>query len=314
MIRTLALGLLLLAASALPVAAEPALAAAVGSPDDVRQTVLVGPSGQLWEPDGSGTWTRRSAGGVAADVGGATRATGMGIVVAGRATPLYRREGDLWLSLRFGERGRTVVAAGPRAAVAVGRQVFIHSAGKWKRVGATVRPPLALWAGSDTKIYAASDTGVLRLAGGGFVAHAPTPITGFGTGAGAAPWAIATDGGVLDVTTKRLHHPTAADGGAITAQLVTVAADGTVWVLGRTATGAAALAQLRKGAWTVAPSPPLAADDLPVVLAVDRAGSVLVATRAGAVHLGAADGTWKAGVLAEALPAARPGPAPARTR
>ena len=45
MIRTLALGLLLLAASALPVAAEPALAAAVGSPDDVRQTVLVGPSG-----------------------------------------------------------------------------------------------------------------------------------------------------------------------------------------------------------------------------------------------------------------------------
>ncbi len=311
-LAALLLAALALGSSAASALAAPSLAAIVppaAAPDDVRQSTLIGPSGQLWEPDGAGSWVRRTEGGVAADVMGATRAAGM-LVVAGRATPFYRRDGDRWLSMRLGERGRTLIANGPRAAVAIGRQVFVHTGTAWKRIATAGRPFKALWAASETRVFAGSELGVVRLVGGGFVAHATTPIVAFGSGA--TPWAVTSDGGVLDLTTRRVHRPSAA-GVAVAASQVTIGADGTAWVLGRTTAGVA-LVRLRKGTWTVAPPPPLGAADVAVALAVDRAGRLLVATRGGAVFVGAADGTWMQGTLTEALPAPHAGPGPARTR
>jgi hypothetical protein len=279
--------------------------------DDVRKSILVGPSGQVWEPDGAGTWTRKSEGGVAADVHGATLA-GTTLVVAGKSAPLYRRDPVGWIAMRLGERGRTVVGTGPRPSIAIGKTVFVWAGTTWKRVGRTAGNVIALWAASDVKVVAATDTGLGKLAGAG--AFAPIPaapaLAGLSTG-GPATWAVTADGAAYEVATRRIHRPTVG-GAALTVVFVAVAGDKT-WALGTTPAGLA-LARFHKGAWTEAAAPPVAADDAPLALVADTSGALLVVTRAGALHLAAADGTWSTGTRTEALPPATPGPGPARGR
>src|SRR3954469_3060132 len=101
--RAAALALALVLASAGAALADP-LATAVTPGDDVRRTILVGPSGQVWEPDGQGGWTRTVGGGVGAEVQGAALADEL--IIAGKATPLFRRHDDAWYGLRLGERGK----------------------------------------------------------------------------------------------------------------------------------------------------------------------------------------------------------------
>jgi hypothetical protein len=279
--------------------------------DDVKKSILVGPSGQVWEPDGAGTWTRNREGGVAADVRGATLA-GTALVVAGKSTPLYRRDPIGWIAMRLGERGRTVVGSGPRPSIAIGKNVFVWAGTSWKRVGRTAGNVIALWAANEIKVVAVTDTGVGKLAGAG--AFAPIPgapaLAGLGTG-GPATWGVTADGAAYEVATRRIHRPTVG-GAPMTIAFVAVGGD-KAWALGSTPVGPA-LARFHKGAWGEAIAPPIAADDAPFALVADTSGALLVVTRAGAVHLAAADGTWSTGNRTETLPAATPGPGPARGR
>jgi hypothetical protein len=302
-IRAAAIALALALASLASAAADP-LAAAATSPDDVRRTILVGPSGQVWEPDGLGGWTRTAGGGVAADVRGAIVVDDL--IVAGAATPLYRRRDDGWYGLRLGERGRTVLGTGPRAAVAIGRQIFVHDRGAWTRVATADRNVVALWATSERKLYVATDRAIFRLAGKKLVSHLPIAATAF---AGATPLALTADGAVHDVTTRAALAPTA-DGQPVIVEAAATAADGTPWLVGRIATERVLVRRTRAG-WERRPAPPLG--DEPVVeLAIDRAGRVIIVTAAGAVHLAGEDGTWTRGTLTTRLPSPKPGPGPAR--
>ena len=299
-----ALALALLVASAVGAHADP-IATATTPPDDVRRTILVGPSGQVWEPDGQGGWTRTSAGGVAADVSGAAIAGDL--VVAGRATPLYRRQDGAWYGLRFGERGKTQLGGGPRAAVAIGKHVFVWNRGAWTRVATAERPVVALWAESERKLYVATDRAVFRLAGKKLVSHAPLTVVAL---VGSSPLAITATGEVRELSARAPLAPTV-DGQPVTAVRATTSADGTPWILGRAGADTVLVRRARAG-WERRPAPPLAADDTVVHLAVDSAGRVVLVTGAGAVHLAAEDGTWSRGSLTTRLDAARPGPGPAR--
>jgi hypothetical protein len=293
-------------------ASAPTIAAVVAPADDVRKAVLVGPSGQVWEPDGAGTWTRRTGGGVAADVRGATLA-GVNLVVAGKATPFYRRADDRWNAMRLGERGRTQIGRGPRASVSIGRLVFVWTGTSWKRIGAAPGTVTALWSAGETKVVLATDAGLFRLMGGAF---RPVPLPA-GTAAisaldgAAGTWAVTADGAAIDTTTRRVHRPTVG-GQPMTVALVTTAGD-SAWALGTTAAGPA-LARQRKGAWSDAPAPPLSPDDPPIALAADTAGAVLVVTRGGVIHLAGTDGTWINGSRTQSLPVVTSGPGPARAR
>jgi hypothetical protein len=184
----------LVLASAGAATAEP-LAAVALAPDPLAST-LVGPSGQVWQPDGHGAWTR-DAGGGGADAGGGGRAQ---LVVVGKATPAYRLDPDGWQALRLGERGKTVMGGGPHPAFAIGRNVFVWKAKAWVRVGAAPAGIVALWAGSDSKVYVAGADRLWRLAGKRLVDHATASVTRFASGA--APLAIAADGALFDVAAK----------------------------------------------------------------------------------------------------------------
>jgi hypothetical protein len=293
-----------------PAARADVLAAIAPVADDVRRAIPVGPSGQVWEPDGAGTWTRTAEGGVAADVRGAVVA-GTALVVAGKSAPLFRREPIGWIAMRLGERGKSVVGIGPRPSIAIGRNIFVWAGTSWKRIGRTGANVVALWAASETKIVVATEDGLVRFASGGFVAVPAAPaVAGLG-GGGPTAWAVTADGGAYEVATRRIHRPTVG-GVALSVSLVAVSADAT-WALGSTPTGIA-LTRFHKGAWTEAIAPPIAADDAALAIVADTSGALLVGTRRGALHLRNAGGEWSTGTRNEALPAATPGPGPARGR
>jgi hypothetical protein len=310
--RAVVAAFLLAAAASTAAVRADVIAAIAPATDDVRKTIVIGPSGQVYEPDGAGTWTRTSEGGVAADVRGAVVA-GAALVVAGKSAPLYRRDPIGWIAMRLGERGRTVVGSGPRPAIAIGKNVFIWAGTTWKRVGRTTANITALWAASETKIVVATEAGLVRFAGGGFPPVPAAPVVaGLGSG-GPATWAVTADGGAYEVATRRIHRPTAG-GAPMTVALVATSSDST-WAFGSTPAGIA-LARFHKGAWAEAVAPPLAPDDSALALVTDRSGALLVVTRGGLLHLlpAGAGATWSAGLRAEALPAASPGPGPARGR
>ena len=281
------------------------LAAATTPADDVRRTILVGPSGQVWDPDGQGGWTRTAGGGVAAEVRGALVVDDL--VIAGKATPFYRRDAGVWYGLRLGERGKTVVGTGARPAVAIGKQIFVWNKGSWTRLGTADRAVVALWAASDRKVFVATDRAVLRLAGTKLVTHQPLAALTF---AGPTPVALTADGVVHDLTTRAALAPTS-DGVPVVAERVAAPPDGTPWILGRAGADRVLVRRTRAG-WEGRPPPPLSTDDLVVHLAVDPAGRAVIVTAGGAVLLAAEDGTWTRGTLTTSLPLGKPGPGPAR--
>ncbi len=306
MIRSAALALALaLSLAPLALAHADPLATATTPGDDVRRTILVGPSGQVWEPDGQGGWTRSAGGGVAADVRGALMTDEL--VVGGKATPFYRRHDGAWYGLRLGERGKTQVGTGSRPAVAIGKQVFVWNRGAWTRVATADRPVVALWAESDRKVFVATDRAVFRLAGKKLVSHLAVAVVAF---AGPTPLALAADGTVRDVAAKATLTPTV-DSQPVVVETVAGAPDGTPWLVGRLGTDRVLVRRTRAG-WERRPAPPLAADDAVVHLAVDGAGRVVIATAAGAVHVAAEDGTWSRGTLTTRIGDGKTGPGPAR--
>lgn len=306
-IRTsiVAAALAALASLPAPAAADDGLTAAA-VPADPMAAIFVGPSGQIWEPDGHGAWIRDTAGGVAADVHGAVVADAL--VVVGKSAPPYRWDGDRWQALRLGERGRTHAGTGPRAALAIGGQIFVWSAAQWKRVGKVSGPVAALWAASEAKVYVAAGGKVWRLAGKAFVEAGAADVLDFaGT---TSPSAITRDGLLYDGATRKTAAITLG-GQPVTPLAIAAPPTGGPWVLG-TLAGQPALARKKGTGWESVPAPALAADDPPVGFGVDGAGLAVVATRSGAIWLRAADGTWSAGRRDDRPAPPRPGPGPAR--
>lgn len=270
--------------------------------EDVEDAILVGPSGQVYEPDGKGAWTRKHGGGVAADVTGATMVDG-DLVVTGRAAPMYRRDGATWFALPIGESGRTALSRGPAVAVAIGKKVFVLDKGKWVRVGSLPGKATAVWAAGKKSVWASTDAQLYKLAGSEFK-KVGDPVVGLG---GAEPWAITADGGLRDLGGGKTV-PGELDGAHVTA-LAVAGADDDLRVVVQSAGGALVLARVTKGALARVDDVPGAG---PVAGLAVAGGKVLVALGDGTVATyGKA---WTTVTVADALPADADGPAPARTR
>lgn len=274
--------------------------AVAADPTDVTKAVLVGPSGQVYEPD-QGDWVRRRGGGVAADVSGAAIAGGE-LVVAGRAMPMYRRTGDTWYALRLGEDGLTRFGTGPTPALVIRRQVFVHTKGRtWTRLGTLPgKVATALWA-SGKNVWIADGGGVYRLKGKAFV-RAGDPVDAL---AGGTPWGL-TPAGLRHLTSGRTV-PAELDGAPVTILAAGGAPGSAELFVVAEAAGKPVLARASKTGLT-------RVDDVPVAgaiagVAVDKAGAVLVAFRDGQVAV-RAGGTWATGQVTDQLPADRGGPGP----
>lgn len=207
------------------------------------------------------------------------------------------------------------------------------------RVGTAPGNVLALWASSETSMYLLTDQGVFRRRGSAFLPASKQPgVIGF---SGAAPHALTADTAINLRTGARVRLPglllRVARSSSTPAALVR--APSGALVLARDVTNPARnvelppppAAQLAPPAApapapsispsispTPAPAPstglsPAAPEpSINALVAVDAAGRALLASPSALlVYDGAA---WTSGVLADELPAPRPGPAAARSR
>lgn len=274
----------------------PALVAIVPDLADVRQSELIGPSAQRYLPEpGAARWSRRTPGGVAVTVRGAVRHREELVVAGGRA-PVFRLRGDTWAIAPVGQQGKAVLGTGPAFSIAIGKHIFVEVGGKLTRLGAVPDPVVALWAASERSVFIATEKAVLRRSGSAFQALPQS--------AGAVGFSGATPHAILAAVALDLRSGgrTALPGAATVAAL----SSGKPAALVTTSAGRSALWRLGVPGTLELPQGVAVAS-----LAVDPQGRALVAGPAGAALL--LEGSWRTVELADALPAPRPGPGPARS-
>jgi hypothetical protein len=281
--------------------------AAVAPAADARQAMVIGPLGQLYEPDGHGAWTRTHAGGTSSEI--VTATAGATVIAGARDAPPYKLVAGAWSVVVLGLKAKAIVGAGPRATAASGRHVFTLDA------AAPLEQPLApaevtAIAASATGIAIATAAGLFRLEGRAWkpIANAP---------AGAAllteRWARAGDA-VFDLRAGRPVTP-----GDLHVVAAAVLADGALLAVGTTTAGAnLRLLSLRGGKASREDTP---LDRVAPVVAIvgDHAGRVVVAVRDGRLAIrepgaGANPATWSVTEVREAPPTPRQGPGPAISR
>jgi hypothetical protein len=285
--------------------AAPRLAALAPAPDpadDARRAVAIGPSGEVYEPDGKGAWVRRHRFTTATTISSAARAGGA--VVAVGDGVVYRLAPNGWSAIRLAQKDKAKLAGGWRAVAAVGRQLLALdrlTGGEPAKLGAA--PGEILGVGADRTIVFATERGLFRLEGA-----RQTPI--------AAPrrarllvgdrWAI-VDGGAVDLRTgKTTPWPAGAS-----IEIAATGPDERLLAVARVA-GKLELLTLRAGKLERAPLDAAVAG-APVGVAADRTGRAVVAFGDGklAVREGA---VWNLVTVGEELPAPRPGAPPAASR
>ena len=293
-----------------PVGPAPlALAAVTAADGDVRTTRLIGPSGQVYEPDGAGTWTRRIGGGVAADVTAAFQ-LGPQLVVTGRGAPMYTFDGNLWRAAPIGQRGRVVTGAGSLPAVAIGTQVFVRDKQTWLRVGTAPAPITAVWATSKTNGRLATATTVFTLRGGAFAPVAPALVAT--ALVGTVPYAV-TAAGLVD--TSKPKQPVAAAVTDVVAAATVPPSAKDLWLVSAPAGAAPSLLLLHAGKLGAPIGMPLAAGVPIAGITADHGGRVLVITTSGEIHVWDDHAkAWSTGVARDEVAGPGRGPGPARTR
>ncbi|MEJ7600967.1 MAG: hypothetical protein WKG01_23880, partial [Kofleriaceae bacterium] len=158
-------------------AAQPAPKLAALAPpagDDARKAIAIGPTGQVYEPDGKGAWVRMQPIMTADTLAVAGRAAGD--VVAGGDGVVYRLAPNGWTALRLAQKGKAVLAGGPTAIAAIGRQLYAldkRAGGEVAKLFLAPSPVLALGAGKQVVI--AIDRGVFRVANGKLAPIAGAP-------------------------------------------------------------------------------------------------------------------------------------------
>jgi hypothetical protein len=307
-----------------------------GPAPTIDTTILVGSSGQLYHRADDGSWRRRAAGGLSADLRGAARDPGGSLIAAGASSPVFRFEADAWHARPAPNRGEVgAPAPGSSPVVAIGRNIYLLDQGRWQRLAGAPRPMRLVWAAGSKRIWVAdAQGGLYRSTGGGF-----QPVrTGLPSGeaiaaiAGAAEaelYALSASGTLLalrpgaatpvavppELAGLRIDAIGPAPGGIVLAGAITVAAGtggagGERPVLLRAAKGKLALDGDR---------PALPAGEPAAALLADAAGGVLIAGAHG--HLlvrRVPTDPWTQTAVSGALPpgAARsfPGALPARSR
>ncbi|WP_428265772.1 hypothetical protein [Haliangium sp.] len=273
------------------------LVAIVGGDDDVRQANLIGDSGEVFAPTGTGTWARRFPGGVAPPVTGAVRVEDGTLFASSARAPLFRLDGATWNAAPLPNRGRTILAAGGGAVAAVGRHVYTWRQGAWRRLGAVPGVVEALWAATATQVYVATTDGrLLRLQATSHAALGhPLPADDsiarlFGHPKGRV-FALSKNGTVLRIGPRAavLVRPSAALAGW-ELQASAAAGDGALWAAGWVpgageAPARAVLARATRDELVVVSQlSGITAGDRFELLLVDLQGGVLLTTAAGALR------------------------------
>src|SRR5688572_16387552 len=93
---------------AAPAEADPPTLVALAPPpgDDARKALAIGPSGEVYEPDGKGAWVRRQRITTADRLTTVGRAGGGGPVVASGDGVVYRLAANGWTALRLAQKGK----------------------------------------------------------------------------------------------------------------------------------------------------------------------------------------------------------------
>jgi hypothetical protein len=288
--------------------------------DDARTATAIGPSGEVYEPDGKGAWVQRQrfttaeSLAIAARAGGAVVASGNGVV--------YRLASNGWSAIRLIQKGKAVLGNGPRAIAATGKQLLALdrlAGGEPAKVGNTTANVEAIGTGKTAVV--STDRGLFRLDGARL-----TAITGLPRG---KPEQLVGDGWALfgnravDLRAARAV-PLPADLAVDATTPATMAPDDSL-VLVAAAGGKLELVTVRGtkvdrepitlAATGSAPSGPPGGALAPTVVgvAVDKSGRAVVALRDGRIAI-RDRGTWSTTTATAALPAPRPGPPPATTR
>jgi hypothetical protein len=273
--------------------------AALAPAPDARQALPIGPHGELYQPDGKGSWVRRQAATIAGDVAFATRGASA-IAVTKDGVP-FRDARDLWTGIVLGQHPAAIVGAGSRPIAAQGRALFALDRMPAVKLGDAPEPVIAL-AASATTVVIETEHGLFRLERGAWkpVKGAPPRVDAL-----LSERFARVGNAVLDLTTnKTWPWPTGA-------HIDFAIADGDT-VLAAAGGATISLVTLHAGklASEAVPLDPPA----PVIgLATDHAGRVVVAARDG--RLAVRDhGVWTTTTLTDELPSPHPGSPPARSR
>lgn len=306
--------------------AEPQLAA-LAPAADARESVAIGPSGEVYEPDGHGAWIRKRATEIAlaGPEGGAHGSQASAAVVAAARAgsrvlalthdgPPFRLARDGWTVVHLGQHAKPLTVASPRPLAAIGKALFALDDAREPVKLPDAPAPIVAAAASASGVVIETDAGLARLEGKRW-----KPITG-------APHHVAAllsdrfamgDRGLVDLRTqKALDWPTGAKIVAITASddgVLVVAERGKAFELWTVSSRGGAAGPHGRGASVATEPIPIDAPATVVGVAGDRAGRVVVALRDGrlAVREKGARGTWSTVRVEDALSPARPGSPPA---
>jgi hypothetical protein len=276
--------------------------AAVAPADDARKAVVIGTSGEVYEPDGKGAWVHRLQSSTADALVAAGRAGGAagGSIVALGEGVVYRLAANGWSAIRLVQHGKAILGGGVRSLAAVGRQLFaLDQLTKGEPTKLALAPANILAIGASAKaIVIATEAGVWRLEGAKLVALKAVPRR---LRIVSDRWAI-VDHGAVDLTTAKLTGWPS----GLTIGVAAAAPDEAFAAIGTSHAGLE-LVTLRGGKLE---RDPLGITGTAVGVVVDRAGRALVALSDGRIALRDKAG-WTTTQVTDEPPAEHPGPAPA---
>jgi hypothetical protein len=296
-----------------PGAATAKLAAIVAA-DDARKAVVIGTSGEVYEPDGNGAWIHKLRSTTANPVSAVARTGGRanrGTIFAFGDGVIYQLASNGWSAIRLAQHGKAILGVGTRPLAAVGRQLLALDQlirGEPAKLALAPAKIVAIGAGART-IVLVTEAGTWRLGQRGALVALATTIPGASP---ATPmrlvsdrWAI-VEHGVLDLTTRRLTTLP----GELAIEIAAVAPDDGLAAIG-SSPGGLELLVLRRGTLSRDPLGILAsAGTTPVGVVVDRAGRALVALSDGRIVLRQPSG-WSTIEVTDEVPAEHPGAPPA---
>lgn len=277
--------------------ADPLLAALAPDRDALR-AVALGPSGEVYEPDGAGAWIRHHDGGIARTVTSAT----WGPIAGVADGPPFRFTAGAWSAIYVGSHAKAVLGAGSRPVAAVGRNVLALDRATPTKLADAPALVIAL-AASPAGVVIETDRGLARLAN-----RAWKPIQG-------APqhvialvshrWALGDHGAIDLRAVTTIAWPT-----RVRVEIATAVGDDLV----AAATDGAAIELFTIHAGAVAREA-VAIDHAPAVvgIAADRAGRVVIALHDGRLAV-RVRGTWTVTTVRYEPPVARAGSPPAMSK
>ena len=303
-VRAVAIAVLLVAATTTARANPAKLVAIAPVGSDARKAVAVGPDGQIYEPDGKGSWIRKRPGGTSDTIIAANGAGG-NVFADAKGPALFKLHAGAWTSVHLERKAKAILGAGSRALAATGKSIYALDRGRPLKLADAPAPVLAL-AGSSAGVVVSTPKGLMTFKGGVFkpIKNAPKTVRTLISDR----WVL-VDRGVVDLkslkTTPWPSGVRVADATTLGESLVAVGTHGKTTELYTLGTAKAAKLQHETIPFTTR------VDVVGVV--ADKAGRVVVATRDGQVAVRDAARTWTIVTVRDELPDAKPGPAPAES-